>query len=116
MFRVLGNFVALAVGTGEALCRVPGFPHCADLKLIRGAGNVHASLPESVPFLAEVLESGNLRFIPYAERALRNIKASCKLIGRWSDKSAFAFSAALNRKHLKPHLDSQYVSGSESRE
>ena len=33
----------------------------------------NARLPQSVPFLAEVLESGNSRFIPYAERALCNI-------------------------------------------
>jgi hypothetical protein len=32
-----------------------------------------ARLPESVPFLAEVLHDGNPRFTPYVERALRNI-------------------------------------------
>ena len=32
-----------------------------------------ARLPESVPFLAEVLQDGNPRVTPYAERALRNI-------------------------------------------
>jgi hypothetical protein len=32
-----------------------------------------ARLPDSVPFLAEMLHGGNLRFTPYAERALRKI-------------------------------------------
>ncbi len=32
-----------------------------------------AKLPESVPFLAEVLQGGDPIFIPYAERALRTI-------------------------------------------
>ncbi len=35
-----------------------------------------AALPESVPFLAEVLHDGNPRFTPYAERALRDINTS----------------------------------------
>jgi hypothetical protein len=35
-----------------------------------------ARLPESVPFLAEVLHDGNPRFTPYAERALRSINTS----------------------------------------
>jgi hypothetical protein len=32
-----------------------------------------AKLPQSVPFLAEVLQGGNSRFTPYAERPLHNI-------------------------------------------
>ena|SRR5579871_2683244 len=35
-----------------------------------------AKLPESVPFLAAVLQDGNPRLAPYAERALRNINTS----------------------------------------
>jgi hypothetical protein len=32
-----------------------------------------ARLPQSVPFLAQILHNGNPRFTPYAERALRSI-------------------------------------------
>ena len=32
-----------------------------------------ARLPESVPLLAEVLNAGDLRFVPYAERTLQRI-------------------------------------------
>jgi hypothetical protein len=35
-----------------------------------------AKLPESVPFLGEVLRGGNPKFTPYAERALRDINTS----------------------------------------
>lgn len=35
-----------------------------------------AQFPESVPFLAEVLNDGNPMFTPYAERALRGINTS----------------------------------------
>lgn len=47
-----------------------------------------AQLPESVPFLAEVLRGGNSRFTSYAERALRDINTPEARTVLWHTKHA----------------------------
>jgi hypothetical protein len=43
-----------------------------------------AKLPESVPFLFEVLQSGDPNFTPYAERALRAINTKEARTALWN--------------------------------
>jgi hypothetical protein len=76
--RVWGDMIAseLAENAGNCLAElIETFQTDAsgEVRLYVMMALEDARLPESVPFLAEVLHSGDPRFVPYAERALRSI-------------------------------------------